>query len=72
MLFLSDIATDAILALDAGSQSATGSDTLNILGTAGTGTTKIDLSSTTDQITQINGGANTGVLQVDLKMLFLF
>lgn len=62
-----DIATDAILALDAGSQSATGSDTLNILGTAGTGTTKIDLSSTTDQITQINGGANTGVLQVGFE-----
>lgn len=58
-----DVTADAVLALDAG----TGTDTLNLLGTASTGVTKIDLSSTTDQITQVNGGANNAVKQIGFE-----
>lgn len=62
-----DVTTDAVLALDAGSQSSTGADTLNLLGAATTGVTKIDLSSTTDQITQVNGGTNSAVKQIGFE-----
>jgi hypothetical protein len=37
---------------------AGGTDTLTLTGTSNIGTTKIDLSSATDQLTQVNGSAN--------------
>ncbi len=59
-------AADAILTIDAGTNAAAG-DTLLIYGTQGTGTAKIDLSSATDQISQINGGANNAVKQIGFE-----
>lgn len=59
--------------IDAGSQSLGGRDVLNLQGTANLGLTVVDLSSTTDQVTQANGSINSAIQKgfesVDLSAL---
>ena len=60
------VATNATLAVNAGEQTVnTLGDTLNLTG-AQTGNTTVDLSSTTDQITKVNG-ANNAPVQVGFE-----
>ena len=62
-----DILSEANVSIDAGEKATTDvNDTVNFAGANNQGLTVVDLSSTTDQVTQVNGGVN-GAAQINIE-----